>query len=175
MKSRFTVLIGWTAALTLPVLASAQISDKSHAEISAALPKYDPGVADKERKKDVDSSVGRPAPLSDDPLITMPTFEVTHKATTPGDELWLTKDGKQAQAYKDYKNSLTALEWALNWFNIPLLTPSAQSRADEQYRDRHLIGELQDLGNVVNALSKIDPAAAKSLSRELDIDRHPEN
>ncbi|HEY4302814.1 MAG TPA: hypothetical protein VGM73_18235 [Candidatus Didemnitutus sp.] len=175
MKPRFPVLIGWTAALLVPVIIDAQISDKSRAEISAALPKYDATTA-ADKKADPNSSIGRPAPLSDDPLVTMPTFEVnSRRATSPGDELWLTKDGVKAQAYKDYKNSLNSFDWALNWFHIPFLTPSAQDRADEQYFERHLLGELQDIGNVAKALSKIDPAAAKSLQRDLEIDRHPED
>jgi len=168
MPPRVALLLCWCAA-ALP--AAAQVSPEMKARIMEGLPKYNPPAADAKSAKPATES---PVPLSDENVVHLPDYWVIEKKPPGGDpDNWLGEAARKKKAMKDYKNSMGPLEWALNCFYIPFLTPSTQARADEAYRDAKMAGELRDLGQLVEAISKLDPAEAKKLSRALDLDRHP--
>jgi hypothetical protein len=75
---------------------------------------------------------------------------------------------------------MNSLEWALNRWYVPLpfgfsLTPAPQARADAEYAEKKIATEVKRLSEVVSAVAYLDPAAAKKLVRELDLDLHPAN
>ena len=72
-----------------------------------------------------------------------------------------------------YANGMTALEWALNSWHIPFVTPSAQARADEQYRSKRLKLEFTRLADLAATYRQIDSAAGADLLRQLDPTRLP--
>jgi len=171
-------LVHFICRAILPLVVAgacaAQTSEKMRAQIMAALPKYTPPTAAPAAAAAV--PVGTPAPLSDDPVVRLPNFEVTTRrqpATDP--DSWLSKQAIQEKAYKEYKDSMTPLDWALNCIYIPIVTPSPQARADAAYAEKRFAAEMNQISKLVDVISRVDPADAKRLEREMDFDRHPDN
>jgi len=174
MRPRLVHLLCWSALLlAAPGVTRGQISEEMRSRIRAALPKYSPPAPE---TKPAASPVGTPAPLTDDTVVKLPLFEIVQRrGPVNNPDAWLDKKALKEKAYKEYKNSLTPLEWALNCFSIFLLTPSVQARADAAHEEKKFSDEMNDLSNVVNALSRIDPEEARKLSQDLDLSRHPGN
>lgn len=178
MRPRLVPLLCWSVLLLPAPMAWAQVSEKMRTQIRESLPKFDPQPAE---ARSAESTIGTPAPLSDDPLVRLPDFQVL-SASAPGHDPdnWLKKEGVQEKALKDFKASMNSLEWALNRWYIPLpfgysLTPSLQDRADAAYKDKKIATEVSRLSEVIAAVSRLDPTAAKKLARDLDLSRHPGN
>jgi hypothetical protein len=177
MRPRLVHLICASVALlaaTSP--APAQMSDKVRAALRESLPKYTPRAAE---PKPVESSIGTPAPLDDEPVVRLPDFWVVDRASPTNDpDKWLGKQGLQKKALREYKDSMNALDWALNSWYIPLpfgfsLTPSPQARADAAYQEKKMANEIRSWSTVIDAVSRMDPAAAEKLARDADLSRHP--
>jgi hypothetical protein len=144
--------------------------------IQTTLPKYSPQPAE---TKPAESSVGQPAPLSDDPAIRFPDFHVVGERGPAHDpDNWFTKEGLEQKALKEYRDSMNSVEWALNRFYIPLpfgfsLTPSPLARATAKYKDKKIADEVSRLTDLVSAVAELDSVEGKKLSRDLDLSRHP--
>ena len=112
-----------------PRVASAAVT----AHVLAALPKYQPPVA---------SAPPPPAPASTDEaappdpeVVALPKFFVEDSRLRHLDpDKLLGQQALTAKMRRDYRKSLGDLEWTLNCFNIPLLTPSVAARARELRR-----------------------------------------
>jgi len=174
MTSRTIRLIGGCVVAALAgVPLPAELSVRIRTLIMADTPKFVPPPP--EAPPESARPLGRPAPLSDDPLVTLPEFRVDESplARADPDRLLSTK-GLQEKALGDYRKSMTDLEWALNRWHIPLVTPSAKARAMARHENLRIQRELVRLSDVASSVALTDPAGAKKLRRDLDLSRHPE-
>lgn len=159
----------WLAGLV--ATAEAELSDKIRAEILAPLPKFEPRPAEPPRPE---ASSVPPPPLSDDPLVKLPDYHINEKRVQDRDpDLWLSRRAIEHKAMSDYSDSMTDLEWFLNCWHIPLITPSAQARANAAYANNKMVSEHKRLVSIAKALSHLDSADAKKLLRDLDLSSHP--
>jgi hypothetical protein len=145
MYPRLALVLSCCALLgTVP--AHAQLSPETRAKIMSSFPAYHPNPP--EEKKPV-TVVGEPAPLSDDPLVRLPRYyvEETRLAEHDPDRL-LTVKGRDQKAMREYRASMNPLEWMLNSWHIPFLTPSAQARANADYFDRRQTAEARRLSDL---------------------------
>lgn len=147
----------------------AQLSGKVRSAILEPLPKFVPPPADPSP-----SPTAAPAPLSDDPLVRLPDYHIKEKRILDKDpDLWLSQRALNHKAMSEYSDSMTDLEWALNSWHIPFVTPSAQARANARYASNKLMNEQKRLTSIVRAISQLDSAEAKKLLRDLDLSSHP--
>ena len=150
--------------------ARAQLSDKIRAEIVAPLPKFEPPAPGRPPA----SPVGNPAPLSDDPLVRLPDYQVWEAPDSNHDpDLWLSRRALEQKAMGEYSDSMTDLEWALNSWYIPFVTPSPQARANAAYAAKKIRSEHGRLTSLTRILASIDPAEARRLMHDLDFSSHP--
>jgi len=153
-------------------LSRAQLSDKIRAAIVEPLPKFETPRAGQPAPTPAAGST--PAPLSDDPLVRLPDYHIKEKRGPDNDpDRWLSQRAINHKAMSDYSDSMTDLEWALNCWYIPFVTPSPQARANSRYAGNKILGEHQRLISIVQALSRSDSAEAKKLLHELDLSSHP--
>ena len=154
----------------LPV-SLAQLSEKIRTEILASFPKFEPPPGERSHQS---SPVGTPAPLSDDPLVQLPDYHVRESRVPDRDpDLWLSPRAIEHKAMSDYSDSMTDLEWALNCWYIPFVTPSPQARANAAYANNKIRSEHKRLSSIAKVLASIDPAEAKKLLRDMDFSSHP--
>ncbi len=166
--ARVICVFGLLAGMIGPVFA--QLSDKIHAELLEAIPKYSPPAIEQPPP----SPVGTPAPLSDDPLLELPVFRVEAKHVDERNpDAWLTPKAIEKKAMSDYSDSMTDLEWALNCWYIPFVTASPQARANAAYSEKKLRSEQQRLTALANVIATLDSAEAKKLLHDIDLSNHP--
>ena len=135
----------------------------------APFPKYEPPPAGQTQP-----TTDTPKPLSDDPLVKMPDYHIKEKRVQDRDpDLWLSRRAIAHKAMSDYSDSMTDLEWALNSWFIPLVTPSPQARANAAYANNKITNEQKRLTSITQAISRLDSAEAKKLLHDLDLSRHP--
>ena len=128
----------------------ATMSSRLSSEIRAGLPNYSPPTAK-------DASVATPA--ADPNTLVLPKLTVREKRLPKGDpDLWRSERDIQQRAMKEYKNSMTPLEWAMNSWFIPFVTPPASVRARAAYEDKKLAEQL----SMIDRLSKIDKLTGAS-------------
>ena len=156
------------------VMSSAEpLSDKIHSRILETLPKFEPpppGPADQPSP----SPVGKPAPLSADPLVVLPVYHVREKKESNQDpDQWLSRRALDRKAMSEYRDSMNGLEWALNCWYIPLFSASPQARANAAYAERKFQSEQKRLTSITTILATMDPAEAKKLLHDLDFSSHP--
>lgn len=156
------LLAGFTA------VSSARLSDKIRAEIVAPFPKFEPPSADQTQ-----ATTDTPPPLSDDPMVKLPDYHITEKRQDRDPDLWLSRRAIEHKAMSEYSDSMTDLEWALNSWYIPFVTPSPRARANAAYANSKIIGEQKRLTSLAKSLSRLNSAEAKKLLRDLDLSRHP--
>lgn len=139
----------------------AKISTRLTQEIRMALPKYE--IPPPQKLDQPDSATG------DDPnVLALPKFTVKEKRPPTHDpDLWLTDRAIQQKAMAAYKQSMTDLEWAMNSWFIPLVTPPASVRARAHYQNTKLGGEIMRLNSLINHMAQQDPAASAELRQEL--------
>jgi len=166
------VIFACSLGTVLTPAAPAQLSDKVRAEIVAPLPKFESSAADVSQLPV--SPVGTPAPLSDDPLVVLPDYNVREIRVPDRDpDLWLSRRELERKAMSDYSDSMSGLEWALNSWYIPFVTPSPQARANAAYAANKIRGEHKRLISVAQVLAGTDSAEARRLLRDLDLSSHP--
>lgn len=131
-------------------------------EIRVALPKFTPPPPPILDQPKGDTT-------EDDPnVLVLPKFTVKEKRPPSHDpDVWLTNRAIQQKAMAGYKQSMTDLEWALNSWFIPLVTPPASVRARAHYQNTKLGGEIMRLNNLINHIGQQDPAASAELRQEL--------
>jgi hypothetical protein len=148
----------------------AQLSEKIRAEVVAPFPKFVPPPAD----QPASPTTTAPAPLSDDPLVQLPDYLIKEKRVQDKDpDLWLSQRAINRKAMSEYSDSMTDLEWALNSWYIPGVTPRPRDLANARYANNKMINEQKRLTSIAQALSRLDSAEAKKLLRDLDLSQHP--
>lgn len=141
-----------------PVKTSARLAQ----EIRTALPKYTPPPARPD-------PILTPAPESlDASLLVLPKVTVKEKLPPTHDpDVWLTRGAIGQKAMVAYKQSMTDLEWALNSWFIPLVTPPASVRARSAYQGNKFRQEVIRLNTLMDRIATEDPQAAAELKQEL--------
>jgi len=159
----------------LPSFCRAELSEKTRAAITASFPHYTPHTIDKTPQV----APAGPSPLSDDPLVHLPDYLVKEKGWTGADpDLWLSRRAKADKTLLEYHGSMTDLEWALNWWHIPLpfgysLTPSAQARANAIDSEKKILRDQKQIKSFAAAIASVDSTEAKKLLHDLDLSGHP--
>ncbi len=163
MKSAGLHLLPFVMAGSLaaqePAPAAAKTSARLGQEIRAALPKYtEPPTRILDRPKDLDA---------DPDVFVLPKFTVKGKRPPTHDpDVWLTDRAIQQKAMAAYKQSMTDLEWALNSWFIPILSPPASARARTAYEQGKSLTEAQRLHRLLGNISATDSKAAADLEQE---------
>lgn len=154
-------VIGLATALSAAEPASARISREISTKIREGLPTYQP-PANK-------SDGGTEGPQTDDPnVLILPKVTVEEKRLPrdAADQL-MNRDAfkrKMENLYLDEIAKDGPLNYLLNRFTIPILSPSKADRGRAIYQQR----ELDRLRHVSDAARSLDPNATKTLERELD-------
>lgn len=154
-------LVGFASALTAAEPSSAIISREISAKIREGLPAYQPPSNKSEG--------GTEGPQTDDPnVLVLPKVTVEEKRLPPdaADQL-MNRDAfkrKMENLYLDEIAKDGPLNYLLNRFTIPILSPSKEERGRAIYQQR----ELDRLRHVTDTVRSLDPDAAKTFERELD-------
>lgn len=134
-------------------------------EIRSLLPKFTP-PAPPATTGPVDNA---PATLRDPDVLELPKMVVKEKRLPSNDpDVWLTDRAIQQKAMSSYRDSMTGLEWALNSWFIPLVSPPASARARQYYEGRKLRDEIDRLNGIIKNISLSDPKEAARLRRAMD-------
>jgi hypothetical protein len=156
MKTAGLHLLAFVAAGTLaaqepaaPVKTSGRLTE----EIRASLPKYAPPPA---------ALLDQPHDIAPDTdLFALPKYTVKEKRPPSHDaDVWFTPRAIQQKAMAAYKQSMSGLEWALNSWFIPLVTPPASARARAAYENGRFRGEIERIDGLIARIATQDPAAA---------------
>ena len=141
--------------------AKPKLSDHIRQEITAKLPVYTPPPASAPTEETTS--------LEPDPDVLVLNKMVVTEKRPPGHDPddWLSESKIQQKSMVAYKTSMTDLEWALNSWYIPLITPSPSARARAAYRAGKIAAEYDRLSNVIRAIGAMDPKEAAKLKREL--------
>lgn len=160
-------LIAWLlVAELLAVEETANPPSRLTQVIRANTPKFTPPPA--APSPPTSPSVAEESTPPDSDVIEMPRFfvEDSKLGRVEPDKL-LSKQALAAKMRREYRNSLTALDWALNSFNIPFLTPSVAARARAKYENDRRLAEQTRLTGLIDVTSQIDPKAAAELRLDL--------
>jgi hypothetical protein len=76
---------------------------------------------------------------------------------------WLSRQARSDKALAIYRTKSTALDWLLNSWHIPYLTPSARARARAEYEEAKLADERDRLDRIAEVVSQLDAADAAKL------------
>ena len=154
------VLGGALAAQETPPAESPKTSGRLSQEIRAALPKFTPTPA---------PALDQPKDIATDPdVLLLPKLIVKEKRPPSHDpDVWLTDKAVQQKAMAAYKTSMTDLEWALNCWFIPLISPPASARARSAYESGKARAELLRLNALVDRIGAQEPATSTDLHQEL--------
>jgi len=141
--------------------AKPKLSEHIRQEITAKLPVYAPKPA---TSTEGATTTGEPDP----DVLVLSKIVVTEKRPPGRDpDDWLSESKIQQKSMVAYKTSMTDLEWALNSWYIPLITPPPSARARAAYRAGKIAAENERLSNVIRAIGVTDPKEAAKLKREL--------
>ena len=131
-----------------PPVSPLHLSATISTHLAASLPKYQPPpaptapVAVEPPKKETPT---------DGDVVPLPKFFVEDTRLSQLDpDKFLSPRALAAKVRRDYRKSLGDLEWALNCFNIPLLTASVAARARANYDDRKFAAETARLGDLID-------------------------
>ena len=80
--------------------------------------------------------------------------------------MWLTDLAIKQKALAAYRQSMTDLEWALNSWYIPLLSPSAAARARAAYESGKSLAEIKRVHDLFGRIAARDSQAAAELEKE---------
>lgn len=151
MPLRFARVFCGFIFLVVGSVAHAELSEQTRTKINAAFPAYRPNPP---APKPADPSpVGEPHDDSD--VVTLPRFYVNESKLGRADpDALLTRQARSEKALRQYRASQNALEWALNSWHIPRLTPSAKARANAAYDERKSAAEAKRLSDLQNAPSR---------------------
>ncbi len=154
------------AAEPPPPVSPPHLSATISAHVNATLPKFQPPPVPAAAPAEV-APTKEETPTDGD-VVPLPKFfvEDTRLSQLDPDKL-LRPRALAAKMRRDYRKSLGDLEWALNSFNLPLLTPSVAARARAAYDDRKLAAETARLGDLIDVARRLDPKAAAELRQQL--------
>ena len=156
-------LVGLASALTAAEPSSTLISREISAKIREGLPAYQP-PAPKSEGEAADTT-----PQTTDPnVLILPKLTVKEKRlpSDAADHLMSRDDFKRKMEnlYLDSIEEVGPLNYWLNRFTIPILSPSKEERGRAIYQRR----ELDRLRHVTGSRRTLEPDASKKLERELD-------
>ncbi len=157
-------VIGLATVLSAAEAEPARISREISAKIREGLPSYQPPASTSEG-----GSAGTDGPQTNDPnLLILPKLTVEEKRLPrdAADQL-MNRDAfkrKMEPLYLDEIAKDGPLNYLLNNFTIPILSPSKAERGKAIYQRR----ELDRLRHVSDAARPLDPNATKTMERELD-------
>lgn len=169
--ARLLPLVGLATALSAAEGAPSIISREISAKIREGLPAY-PAPTPPPVPSDATASDATDVPQTDDPnVLILPKLTVEEKRLPPdaADHLMSRRDYKRKME-NTYLDSLAEdgpLNYFLNRFTIPLLSPSKTERG-QAIRTRR---ELDRLRHVTDTGRRLEPDSAKKFERELD-NRH---
>ena len=156
-------LVGLASALTAAEPTSAIISREISAKIREGLPTYQPPAP-----KPADEATDPGLQTTDPDVLVLPKLTVKEKRLPPdaADHLMSRDDlkRKMENIYLDTIAEDGPLNYFLNRFTIPILSPSKEERGRAIYRQR----ELDRLRRVNDTVRRINPGTAGKLERELD-------
>lgn len=160
MKPAGFPLLILAVAGTLAAQEPARTSSRLTQQIKATLPRYEPPPP---------RVLDQPKDLPADPdILVLPKVTVKeYRPPTHDPDVWLTNKAVGQKAMAAYKQSMTDLEWALNSWFIPLVTPPASARARYAYRTNKFGNEVSRLGSLMDRIAAEDPKAAAELRQEL--------
>jgi hypothetical protein len=153
------IMAGSLAAEEPVPVAPPKVSARLKNEIRANLPPYTPPPP---------KVLDRPNDSPSDPdIFALPKFTVKEKRPPTHDpDFWLTERAVQQKAMAAYKQSMTDLEWALNSWFIPLITPPASARAAAAYENNKSIADLKRVYDLLGHVTTRDPKAGADLEKE---------
>jgi hypothetical protein len=170
MRLRFVHVSCTCLAALLPIAVTAELSQKVRAEIVAPLPVYTPPPPEAPKP------IGTPAPLSDDPLVSLPNYHVEDKRVpVPEPDQWLAPAELQKKQLHEYKKSMTPFAWLLNCWFVPPFSAPASVRAKADYDEKRMQSEFQRLNYLADVIAKVDPAEAKRLKISMDLSKLPKD
>ena len=154
------VLAGGLAAQEPPSPVIVRTSLRLQQEIRASLPPFVPPPP---------RVLDQPKDAAADPdTFALPKYTVKEKRPPSHDpDVWLTERAVQQKAMAAYKQSMTDLEWALNSWFVPRVTPPAAARARAAYQEGKFRGEIERVNSLIDSIAREDPVAAAGLRREL--------
>ena len=130
-----------------------------HRNVLSTLPKFQSTRPNDNPSESLSVTPPNPeAPSSD--VILMPKFFVEENRLQRVDpDRLLGRAALDNKMLRHYKHSLTELEWIMNRFNIPLLSPSVAARARASYETNKLREELDRLSHIMNMAAPIGDRA----------------
>jgi hypothetical protein len=142
--------------------ASGLVSREIKAHIRESLPTYQP------TPPTADGNAADPPPVTAADVLVLPKMIVKeHRLPRDADDHLMSKRDfkrKMENIYLDTLAEAGPLNFLLNSFTIPLLSPSKAARGRAIYRAR----ELERLQHVVNVSKALDPEADKKFRQEMD-------
>lgn len=158
---------GWGLIAAEP--APDRLSPRLSEELRLSLPKY---VAPAAPADAADDNSAAPDP----DLVVLPKMVIQEKRLPGNDpDAWLGPREVQRKALAAYKGSMSRLDWALNSWFIPLVSPPASARARAAYESAKIRDEVDRLNSIINAIEAADPKAATRLRRAMDPNRLPKD
>lgn len=156
-------LVGLATALSAAGPSAAIISREISAKIREGLPAYQPPAPRPE------GEAAETGPQTTDPdVLVLPKITVKEKRLpSDADDHLMSRDDfkrKMENLYLDTIAEDGPLNYFLNRFTIPILSPSKEERGRAIYKRR----ELDRLRRVNDTMRRIDPGTAGRLERELD-------
>ena len=154
---------GLVAVLAAEETPSGLASRETKAHIREGLPAYHPSPPQADGAAGTENNA---APATD--TLVLPKMTVKEKRL-PGDadDQLMSKSDFKRKMENLYLDSLSAdgpLNYLLNCFTIPILSPSKAARGHAIYRAR----EMERLQHVVDASKALDPEADKKFKQEMD-------
>ncbi len=117
-----------------------------------------------------------PPPPLDPDVLTLPKMIIQEKRLPHNDpDAWLGERVVQQKAMAAYKGSMTDLEWALNFWFIPLFSAPPSVRARAAYESSKAAAEIGRLNNIINAIGLTDPKEAVKLREAMDPTKLPKD
>lgn len=142
---------------TRPAKTSARLTQ----EIRVTLPRFappPPRVLDQPKTDGAENDFG---------VLALPKLTVKEKRPPSHDpDVWLTDLAIKQKALAAYRQSMTDLEWALNSWHIPLLSPSAAARARAAYESGKSLAEIKRVHDLFGRIAARDSQAAAELEKE---------
>ncbi|HWA28869.1 MAG TPA: hypothetical protein VG734_24675 [Lacunisphaera sp.] len=154
---------GFVAMLSAEEPATGLTSRETKARIREGLPVFQPALAKGAGSKGTDSDIAR-----DPDTLVLPKMRILEKRLPPdaADHLMSREEFKRKMEniYYDEIAKDGPLNYFLNCFTIPILSPSKAARGRGIYVGR----ELDRLSHLIEVSKALDPDAAKKFEREVD-------
>ncbi len=144
-----------------------KFSTRLSQEIRSSLPKFTAPAA-----PPVSTDTTPPSP----DVLVLPKMVVREKRLPGHDpDVWLGERVVQQKAMSTYRDSMTDLEWALNWWFVPIFSSPASVRARAAYEEGKVTAEISRLNDLAKIISLSDPKEAAKIRQALDPTKLPKD